>query len=137
MLRRLLFFMIGIFISILFLSIGPENRLKNTFYAYIDYFNMDKRVITHLHNSDTKYSIKAECQLVYYNMNKSDLLLVLENGSVNFDLSEKDGSNCQYYVVENDVNNNNLSVTFEYCYQENTVKVMEFTVNSEPEVCEF
>ena len=48
MLRRLIFFGFGVFISIMFLSMGPENRLKNTFYAYIDYFNINKRVINHL-----------------------------------------------------------------------------------------
>ena len=137
MLRRLLFFTLGILISIVFLSIGPDNRLKNTFYAYIDYFNMDKRVITHLYNSDTQYSITAQCQLVYYDMEKSDLLLVLDNGSVNFDLSINNGENCQYYVIENTVGDNSLSVTFEYCYKENTVQVMNFRVNNDPEVCKF
>ena len=38
----------GALISIFFLSLGPENRLKKTFYAYIDYFNVNKRVIYHL-----------------------------------------------------------------------------------------
>ena len=39
--RRLLFFAFGAFISIILLSMGPENRMKKTFYAYIDYFNID------------------------------------------------------------------------------------------------
>ena len=40
--RRLLFFGFGALISIIFLSMGPENRLKKTFYAYIDYFDMEE-----------------------------------------------------------------------------------------------
>ena len=36
MLRRLKFFVIGSLISIIFLSMGPEHRLKDTFYAYVD-----------------------------------------------------------------------------------------------------
>ena len=52
--RRFLFFGIGALISIIFLSLGPENRLKKTFYDYIDYFNMDKRVIYHLENDSSK-----------------------------------------------------------------------------------
>ena len=38
---------------------GPENRLKKTFYAYIDYFDMDKRVITHLENDSTIFTIQS------------------------------------------------------------------------------
>ena len=136
--RRLLFFGFGALISIFFLSMGPENRLKKTFYAYIDYFDMDKRVITHLVNDSTSFTTMAECQLVYYNLTKDDLLTVLNKGEVNFDLSDKDGEPCQYYVVENTINGNNLSVKFELCYYNNkSVRVMTFTANKEVEVCNF
>ena len=147
--RRLLFFGFGAFISVFFLSMGPENRLKDTFYAYMDYFDMDKRVITHLYPNatdeqgnvisiDTDFSGKAECQLVYYNLTKNDLLSVLEDGEVNFELSDEDGEPCQYFVIENSVNGNALSVTFELCYyNDKSVKVMTFTSNKEDEVCDF
>ena len=136
--RRLLFFGFGALISIFFLSLGPENRLKETFFAYIDYFDMDKRVITHLVNDSTSFTTMAECQLVYYNLTKDDLLTVLNKGEVNFDLSDKDGEPCQYYVVENTINGNNLSVKFELCYYNNkSVRVMTFTANKEEEVCNF
>ena len=135
--RRFLFFGFGALISIIFLSMGPENRLKKTFYAYIDYFDMDKRVITHLENDSTTFTIQSECQLVYYNITKQDLLLVLDDGEVNFKKSEKDAEPCQYYVVENKVNGDDLSVRFEYCYKPNTVRVMTFTSNNEQEVCNF
>ena len=136
--RRFLFFGFGAVISIFFLSMGPENRLKKTFYAYIDYFDMDKRVITHLVNDSTSFTTIAECQLVYYNLTKDDLLTVLNKGEVNFDLSDKDGEPCQYYVVENTINGNDLSVKFELCYYNNkSVRVMTFTANKEEEVCNF
>ena len=136
--RRFLFFGFGALISIFFLSLGPENRLKETFFAYIDYFDMDKRVITHLVNDSTSFTTMAECQLVYYNLTKDDLLTVLNKGKVNFDLSDKDGEPCKYYVVENTINGNNLSVKFELCYYNNkSVRVMTFTANKEEEVCNF
>ncbi len=147
--RRLLFFGLGALISIIFLSMGPENRLKNTFYAYMDYFDMDKRVISHLYPTttddqgnviliDPDFSTKAECQLVYYNISKEDLLLVLKDGEVNFDLSDEDGEPCQYFVIENSVNGNDLSVTFELCYYDDkSVKVMTFKTNGEQEICDF
>ena len=136
--RRLLFFGFGVLISIFFLSMGPENRLKDTFYAYIDYFDMDKRVITHLVNDSTAFTTKAECQLVYYNISKSDLLLVLNEGKVNFDLSNPDGNPCQKYIVENTINGTELAVEFELCYYNNkSVEVLSFTANMEQEVCDF
>lgn len=136
--RRFFFFGCGVLISIFFLSMGPENRLKKTFFAYIDYFNMDKRVITHLVNDSTFFTTIAECQLVYYNLTKDDLLAVLNQGKVNFDLSDKDGDPCQYYVVENTINKNNLAVKFELCYYNNkSVRVMTFTANDDDEVCNF
>ena len=58
--KRILLFSFGAFVSIIFLSMGPENRLKTTFYAYLDYFDMDKRVITHLINDSTNFSVQAE-----------------------------------------------------------------------------
>ena len=138
MLRRFLFFGFGALISIFFLSLGPQNRLKDTFYAYIDYFDMNKRVISHLINDSTNFTLKSECQLVYYNIKKEDLLLVLNDGKVNFDLSSQDAEPCQYYVVENTVNGNALSVEFELCYYKNkSVKVISFTNNKENSVCDF
>jgi hypothetical protein len=147
--RRLLFFGFGALISIFFLSMGPENRLKKTFYAYLDYFDMNQRVISHLYPNttdeqgnllliDPEFSTQAECQLVYYNLSKENLLSVLENGEVNFELSDEDGEPCQYFVIENSVKGNALSVTFELCYyNDKSVRVMKFTSNNEKEACNF
>ena len=135
--RRFLFFGIGALISIIFLSLGPENRLKKTFYDYIDYFNMDKRVIYHLENDSTTFSTKAECQLVYYSLSKEELLEVLEDGEVNFEKSQTEKKPCQYYVVENTINEMELTVTFKFCDKENTVKVIGFIAKMEEEVCNF
>jgi len=147
--RRLLFFGFGALISVFFLSMGPENRLKKTFYAYLDYFDMNQRVISHLYPNttdeqgnliliDPEFSTQAECQLVYYNLTKEDLLTVLEDGEVNFELSDEDGEPCQYFVIENSVKGNALSVTFELCYyNDKSVKVMKFTSNNEKGACDF
>ena len=145
--RRFLFFGFGAFISVFFLSMGPENRLKKTFYDYMDYFDMNKRVISHLYPNTTdnegnllliepQFSKLAECQLVYYNLTKKDLLSVLEDGEVNFELSDEDGEPCQYFVIDNLVKGNALSVTFELCYyNDKSVKVMKFTSNKDKEAC--
>jgi hypothetical protein len=138
MARRLLFFGFGALVSIFLLSMGPENRLKDTFYAYMDYFDMDQRVITHLENDSTTFTTMAECQLVYYNLSKEDILTVLDEGEVNFGLSDKDGDPCQYYVIDNTINGEDIAVKFELCYYNNkSVKVMTFALNQENKVCDF
>jgi len=136
--KRILLFSFGAFVSIIFLSMGPENRLKTTFYAYLDYFDMDKRVITHLINDSTNFSSKAECQLVYYGINKKELLTVLENGEVDFELSNTDGEPCQNYLIRNTINNLEILVDFELCYYNNkSVRVISFTVDNANPVCDF
>ena len=136
--KRILLFSFGAFISIIFLSMGPENRLKTTFYAYLDYFDMDKRVITHLINDSTNFSVKAECQLVYYGIKKEELLTVLEDGEVDFDLSNPDGEPCQNYLIRNTINNLEILVDFELCYYNNkSVRVISFTVDDANPVCDF
>ena len=137
MTRRFLLFGFGVLISIFFLSLGPENRLKDTFFAYVNYFDMDKRVISHLINDNTTYTIQAECQLVYYNISKQDLLSVLNDGDVNFSLSNQDAEPCQYYVVEKTFEDSFLSVNFELCYYNNkSVRVVSFSINNEQGVCD-
>ena len=135
MIRRLVLFGFGALISIFFLSLGPENRLKKTFYAYIDYFNVNKRVIYHLYSDSTHFTTKSECQLVYYGFDKSTLLNVLDGGKVNFSKSEKDKEPCQIYMIENIINAKNFEVLFEYCYSEEKVTVLSINEIGNEEVC--
>ena len=125
----------GALISIFFLSIGPENRLKKTFYAYIDYFNINKRVIYHHYSDSTHFTAKSECQLVYYSLDKSTLLNVLDGGKVNFSKSEKDKEPCQIYMIENIINAKNFEVLFEYCYSKEKVTVLSVNEIGNEEVC--
>ena len=137
MLRRLIFFGFGVFISIMFLSMGPENRLKNTFYAYIDYFNINKRVINHLISDSTIISDKVNCKMLEYNLSKDDMLSVLNNGKVNFDKSQTIKSPCQIFYIENQENLENYEVIFEFCDIKDRVTVIDLNLlNEENIICE-
>ena len=137
MLRRLIFFGFGVFISIMFLSMGPENRLKNTFYAYIDYFNINKRVINHLISDSTIISEKVNCKMLAYNLSKDDMLSVLNNGKVNFDKSQTIKSPCQIFYIENQENLENYEVIFEFCDIKDRVTVIDLNLlNEESILCE-
>ena len=137
MIKRIVLFGFGALISIFFLSLGPENRLKNTFYAYLDYFNLDKRVIYHLSKGEPFFSTKSECQIVYYNLDKSKILSVLDGGEVNFSKSNKKQVPCPIYVVENELEDNFIEVTFEYCSEDKKVTILGFSINNEEGICEF
>jgi hypothetical protein len=137
MLRRLIFFGFGVFISIMFLSMGPENRLKNTFYAYIDYFNINKRVINHLISDSTIISDKVNCKMLEYNLSKDDMLSVLNNGKVNFEKSQTIKSPCQIFYIENQENLENYEVIFEFCDIKDRVTVIDLNLlNEENIICE-
>jgi len=134
MIKRIVLFGFGALISIFFLSLGPENRLKNTFYAYIDYFNINKRVIYHLKKNRPFFSTTAECQLVYFDIEKSNVLSVLDGGEVNFSKSNKEQEPCQLYLIENQIEEDFFEVMFEYCSKTKKVTVMNISLNNS-EVC--
>ena len=134
MIKRIVLFGFGALISIFFLSLGPENRLKNTFYAYIDYFNINKRVIYHLKKDLPFFSTTAECQLVYFDIDKSNVLSVLDGGEVNFSKSNKEQEPCQLYLIENQIEEDFFEVMFEYCSKTKKVTVMNISLNNS-EVC--
>lgn len=94
MLRRLKFFGLGALISIIFLSLGPENRLKHTFYSYIDYFNPEKRVIGQMMLADsTNFST----------FDKEEINEFYEGSWVNHQMTNKD-EYPQVFVLDNSVN---------------------------------
>ncbi|MGY8950435.1 MAG: hypothetical protein ACKVJW_01520 [Flavobacteriales bacterium] len=104
MLRRLKFFGAGALISILFLSMGPENRMKDTFYAYIDYFNPEKRVVEQLLISDS---------IIYNGVSLFEIENILEGAWVNHDLTNK-SSYPQFFVIENIIEDKNKRVSINF-----------------------
>ena len=108
MLRRLKFFGAGALISILFLSMGPENRMKDTFYAYIDYFNPEKRVVEQLLISDS---------IIYNGVSLFEIENILEGAWVNHDLTNK-SSYPQFFVIENIIDDKNKRVSINFYNRE-------------------
>ena len=135
MIRRFILFGFGALISIVFLSMGPENRLKTTFYAYIDYFNIDKRVINHLITDSTIISENVECLLLEYEISKIQMLSVLYGGEVNFEKSNNKKNPCQIFVIENQDKLNSFEVTFEYCDIEEKVTVIDLSKIGDRRYC--
>jgi hypothetical protein len=135
MLKRFLLFGLGAIISIFFLSLGPENRLKETFYHYVNYFDLDERVLYHLRSDTTVFSAKSECQLLHYVLSKEDVLTILDGGEVNFSKSDKKSSPCKLYLIENEINNEIYEVLFEFCDTEQNVSVLNINILDQDSVC--
>ena len=134
--RRFSLFFFGSFLGIFLLSFGPDNRLKQHFIAYLDYFDMNKRVIYHLKNSKTIFSSQAECQLIYHDLNKDQIMKLLDGGKVDFKRSIKNPNPCQLFFVTNRLLDNNLTVAFELCQiVEKTTTVLYFQINDESVTC--
>ena len=93
MLRRLKFFAFGALISVIFLSIGPENRMKNTFYAYVNYFNPDKRVTSQLLLADS---------IIYTNNTSNEIEDFMEGSWVNHELIDKKSYPKVFVLEKND-----------------------------------
>ena len=136
MIRRLVFFGLGCVISLMFLSIGPENRLKETFIAYINYFNINKRVIYHLDKGEAIiFSDQALCQMLHYNLSRKELLSVLHNGEVNFNLSDNKSKPNQLFVIENMLGNQKIAVRFSYFDVKEKVQLLSFWYKGDEEKC--
>ena len=108
MLRRLKFFGAGALISIIFLSLGPENRLKSTFYSYVDYFNPEKRVVDQLLLSDS---------IIYINNDSSEIANFLEGSWVNHELTNKEDYP-QIFILDNLVEEITSRLTVHFYHKE-------------------
>ena len=106
--RRLLFFGFGALISIFFLSMGPENRLKSTFYSYVDYFNPEKRVVEQLLLSDS---------IIYANNDSSKIVNLLEESWINHELTNKE-TYPQIFVLDNSVEDIPSRLTVHFYHKE-------------------
>jgi len=124
MLRRLMFFGVGALISIIVLSIG-NNRVRDTFIAYVDYYNLDNRPIRQFELAD--YKIYRDSDTLSFEeidtlFSSKDLLSpeeedifeihsFLNNAWVNRNMSDRD-SYPQIFVLDNVVGSQNQRL---YC----------------------
>ena len=99
-----MFFGVGALISIVVLSIG-DNRVRDTFVAYINYFNPEKRVINQFLFADHKIYLDS-------NSNRSEIDSFLNKAWVNNEMTDKD-SYPQVYVLDNVVISQNQRL---YCH---------------------
>ena len=142
MARRVRLFSLGALIGVfgIYLStyLPGENSVSKTLNGYIDYFSPSKRVIWHLNEGfaeDTSFSNKSICQMIYYGLKEKDVLEVLNEGKVNFSLSDKDNNPYQLFVVENIVQENPIAVQFSFYADEQKAEVVSLWYVGKEEQC--
>ena len=136
MIRRFILFGFGILLGIFFLSFGPNNRLKENLEDYINYFNMNSRVIYHLNKGENiELTEKAICQLSSYSLERNDVLIDISDANVNFSLSITKSSPCKTYIVEKVISNKLLQMKFLLCEKDTKVVLESLKFENEKSNC--
>jgi len=136
MLRRFILFGFGIFLGVFFLSFGPNNRLKKNLKDYINYFDMNSRVIYHLNKGENiKISDKSICQLNSYLLERNDILHDISDAKVNFSLSNTSSKPCKTYIVEKVHNSKLLQMKFLLCDKDSNVVLESLKYVNEKSNC--
>ena len=136
MIRRFILFGFGIFLGVFFLSIGPNNRLKENLKDYINYFDINSRVIYHLNKGENiELSNKAICQISSYSLKRNDLILDFSDAQVNFSLSNTSSSKCKTYIVEKVINNKLMQMKFLLCERDTKVILESLKFENEKSNC--
>ena len=116
--RRFGIFLVGVLLGVLLVRFAFPGR----FTEYLQYFDLDYRVIYHLDQDTIYISSAAQCHLECLQKDQQDVLQVLKNGEVNFGKSQTKTSPCKTYTIENE----DLSAVFELCDEK--VKLQKFTL---------
>ena len=136
MIRRFILFGFGIFLGVFFLSFGPNNRLKENLKDYINYFDMNSRVIYHLNKGENiELTDKAICQLSSYSLERNDVLIDISDANVNFSLSNTKSSSCKTYIVEKAINNKLMQMKFLLCERDTKVVLESLKFENEKSNC--
>ena len=125
MTRRFILFLFGVFLGFLFIQFAFPGRFSQLF----RYFDVDYRVLYHLKQDTISISQKTKCCLKEFGLSNSDLIDVLKNGEVNFNLSESNTKPCKKYLVEND----KVSVYFKLC--DTNVEIIDFFTDKNKCIC--
>ena len=134
MLRRLKLFGVGLFIGLAIIFSIP--KLKDNFLQYVDWGDSNEWVINNLkfefedttNKDNIIYSENLKKKLLEEDMDFAYLLKVLDGGWVNIKKSKKDIMP-RKYVIDNLVEENELSVHFSFDEKQHQVSVDDFYIN--------
>jgi hypothetical protein len=125
MIRRLSIFLIGVLLGVIIVRFAFPGR----FTEYVQYFNLDYRVIYHLQQDTIYMGPNASCKLECLSINQDEILQVLHGGEVNFKKSITDAEPCKIYTLEKE----NISAIFELC--KDKVRLQDFTIDNDTCSC--
>jgi hypothetical protein len=122
-LKRLGFFLAGLSIGIVFLTMFLKNKSEQTgvYFCYLP----NCRTLKDIRSKPMHYSDEAKLKLVEYQLDSVDVKYILTEGDVDFSSSDTKSVPCKTYIVESELKEREWKFTVKNCRNKATLQQIE------------
>tara|TARA_R110000764_G_scaffold208972_1_gene294617 strand:+ start:816 stop:1199 length:384 start_codon:yes stop_codon:yes gene_type:complete len=122
-LKRLGFFLVGLSIGIVFLTMFLKKKSEETgvYFCYLP----NCRTLKDIRSKPMYYSEEAKLKLVEYQLDSVDVKYILTEGDVDFSNSDTKSVPCKTYIVESEVKEREWKFTVKNCRNKATLQQIE------------
>ena len=119
-LKRLGFFLVGLSIGIVFLTMFLKKKSEETgvYFCYLP----NCRTLKDIRSKPMYYSEEAKLKLVEYQLDSVDVKYILTEGDVDFSNSDTKSVPCKTYIVESEVKEREWKFTVKNCRNKATLQ---------------
>tara|TARA_R110001606_G_scaffold320635_1_gene467528 strand:+ start:407 stop:790 length:384 start_codon:yes stop_codon:yes gene_type:complete len=122
-LKRLGFFLVGLSIGIVFLTMFLKKKSEETgvYFCYLP----NCRTLKDIRSKPMYYSEEAKLKLVEYQLDSVDVKYILTEGDVDFSSSDTKSVPCKTYIVESELKEREWKFTVQNCRNKATLQQIE------------
>ena len=122
-LKRLGFFLVGLSIGIVFLTMFLKKKSEETgvYFCYLP----NCRTLKDIRSKPMYYSEEAKLKLVEYQLDSLDVKYILTEGDVDFSNSDTKSVPCKTYIVESELKEREWKFTVKNCRDKATLQQIE------------
>ena len=122
-LKRLGFFLVGLSIGIVFLTMFLKKKSEETgvYFCYLP----NCRTLKDIRSKPMYYSDEAKLKLVEYQLDSLDVKYILTEGDVDFSSSDTKSVPCKTYIVESELKEREWKFTVKNCRNKATLQQIE------------
>ena len=122
-LKRLGFFLVGLSIGIVFLTMFLKKKSEETgvYFCYLP----NCRTLKDIRSKPMYYSEEAKLKLVEYQLDSVDVKYILTEGDVDFSNSDTKSVPCKTYIVESELKEREWKFTVKNCRNKATLQQIE------------
>tara|TARA_R110000782_G_scaffold124998_7_gene216620 strand:+ start:565 stop:948 length:384 start_codon:yes stop_codon:yes gene_type:complete len=122
-LKRLGFFLVGLSIGIVFLTMFLKKKSEETgvYFCYLP----NCRTLKDIRSKPMYYSEEAKLKLVEYQLDSVDVKYILTEGDVDFSNSDTKSVPCKTYIVESELKEREWKFTVKNCRDKATLQQIE------------